>query len=275
MRIFGFEYFSPLDGKLPAYCTSKFSDIAYRARQMLMGKTTAIMEYAIEEINWILVEDDRQQYLEMDKQVKEAQMKEEMGEDVKDDEYYKKVARFFPSDVAHLERCMHRFTDLNQLSWPQYFSVFALSLIEGACEEEYVFAELPEEGRDLHRTQFHYIRLGSYLAEATEAIAIAEQIGKKEIALLRMVDNIEEKKKMVSIKNSKAAIKRHAKTNELLKQFVRFYAERKFPSMTQAAKKFVESVPKELYEHLAKDGVIRTLTKGLSSTKKGKRHLYE
>ncbi len=133
-------------------------------------------------------------------------------------------------------RLTFRLDDTNDFTWPQYFALFALLCIDKA---EYI--ERSSKGGSYPKDFKKNIpgTVVFYAMEAMESVCYAE-------FLLREIptdDEVEHKvKQSISIRNSKAAIQRHAHTNRLKLQFIEYYRSGKFPSKAEAARRFYKSL---------------------------------
>ena len=230
-----FKFFSPLDGKVPEYFSDDFEYIVAKARIILKGRTRKQIEFGWKTVNWILfeVENDITQNL---KQFYKADKHNPLRpkESPAIESYFSPATDLLDSICKYDISSQHEFPNAIQA---EYFAILALGIIDMICEAlTYRKPELATKEKETKSQHPHAI--DTFAFSSMEAISFAE------IFYLNKTDesaNIKAKK-LISLKNSAAAIKRHGPSNEIKVKFIHFYNSDKFPSIAEAIRRFYKTL---------------------------------
>jgi hypothetical protein len=269
--ILGFKFFDPLNGELPEDFPEFAGDIVYRARDLLDPHSENEIYRLIPVINWMIDESPapyREGIIELGR--KEAKDSQGIGRfmagvPVEPDVY---------SATFALTSCIGEYDitgdeALPNASWAQLFAILALGLTDQACKPlelhygsggslhaDTTIADTDNENRIPSSVSY-------FLIQAMDAVATAE-------GFRRAGSEITESKQKIKIRSQRAAIQRHAKTNEAILALNKFYDPEKHKSMRYATDLFCEANPDKV-KHLFYHNQLRTMTEGLSKYRKGQR----
>lgn len=271
---YGFRCFHPTKGEPPNALAPYGSDIVSRARFLLRGWSVAQIKGAMKAVNWI-VEGPEVRGWVWNRLGTEAQMsnsvagsKRSRGE-VKAAPGLPVAPRSFSLDIANVRACEHLF-DLSgypaspELNWATFYAVFALGLIDKACDDEQHFGSWPKQEQLDWQHEWRILdHVAAWLVEASEAVTLAEAHATQSIAVKHACEEaLTQERKKLSTRNVQAAIQRHAKTGDATDALYDFYRAGKYKSARQAVQLFCEKEP-SLVAHLAPTNRIRTLSERL------------
>lgn len=255
--ILGFSYFHPLKGECPNTLPIYSNDIVHRARGLLRERSIAELKRITKGINWIINHE-----LITEKLLTDIGIEAENEENGIETNY---KGNTFTS-IYKLRYYQQTFTlpdtRIQNLQWHEIYATLALTLIDRAIDDEKYYESWQDVNEWLHDYRI-LSHSATWLIEAMEAITTAE-------GLQRTQDSINDEKQKIRIRNTAAAIQRHASTNEAIIDLEKLYATGSYKSMRNAAQIFCENYPEKV-KHLAHYNRVRTLTDGLSAYLKGKR----
>jgi hypothetical protein len=266
--ILGFEYFHPLNGSHPDTFPEYGADIIVRARDLIKNRTVSELHSIINLINWLidnsLVQEEAENRL--------LQMAEEIDRNVEADEECNTEEIHLNRDIDTSTYAVKAFQakfelpsidEVPNLLWSEIFALLALSLVDKTIDDEQYYKSWKHDDADW-MYEWRILSHASYwLIEAMDAVSTAEGF--------RKVDAQESAaKEKISLRNTAAAIQRHAKTNAAVLALEKLISEGKYKSMRNAAQIFCEKFPEKV-SHLAAYNNVRTLCDALSNHQKGQR----
>lgn len=259
--ILGFNVFHPFNGTNTDTLSQHCADIIVRARSLVAHRTEKEVDDILNLINWILAQQPTK--AEADKRLDE--LFNQYEEDSEKLSLYKNI-----NSIAYEVKAFKainpipNYDGLSLISWCEIFAILSLSILDIAHEEEIHYKSWAKD--DVHDWLYEWrihTHVSDWLMEAMDAVATAESY-----------KNIEEFqgdiKKIISSKNSTAAIMRHAKTNVAILEIATMFNSGKAKSMRNSVQIYCENNPEKV-KHLAHYNRIRTLTDGLSNHLKGRR----
>lgn len=246
--ILRFKFFHPLEGEPPKTLSGYSQGIVYRARNILAKRSYGEIKKIAKAINWM---------------INRPKVREHLFDQIANsvDECDIKINTFNVVGIYQNYFEMPEI-DVTDVQWHEIYTVLALTLIDKAADDENHYSSWDNHNDWLHEWRIHS-HASTWLMEAMEAITWAE-------GLLVKQNTTNEAKKKLSIRNSKAAIQRHAKTNKAILELADMYQSGNFKSMRNAAQIYSEKYPDKV-SHLAHYNRIRTLSEGLSSHLTGQR----
>lgn len=179
-----------------------------------------------------------------------------------------------PCISEHLELMstynLAEFSSIEGVSWREGLALMALNALgEAIAEEEYL-----KTVNFSNYYQYEYQKLtysSEYLVPSLELLSEAICL-KDNRALRNSIISAEER---ISIRNSIAAVQRHAPVNKLKNKCVRFYLleanQGRKKSYRQTAFMFYESLPEEERKLLKSSNAVRTLSEAISKFMKEKK----
>lgn len=151
--------------------------------------------------------------------------------------------------------------DNNNLSWSQYFSLLALTLIQQA----HYFKHVLNGRTDSDDHAILSCAMSYHVAEAMEAITIAEMLFNN--PRLHCYAEGLSSKRVYSLKNARQPIHKLQIVNDLQSDLIRFWSKGKFNSRTDAARRYHDFVSGE-GNTMDRDKVIRKFTKTIGEYEK-------
>lgn len=255
--ILGFEHFHPLTGEWPNTFPEYGKDIAYRARKILVNRSIKDLEKIADAINWITVHE-----LVKEKVFADLLRDGELIDDGIEPEYHGNSISSMYSIRYYQETYALPDIGVNNLKWHEIYATLALGLLDKAVDDEKFYSTWEDHNDWLHEWRI-MSHSATWLIEAMEAITLAE-------GMLSIESNSEAEKNKLKIRNTSAAILRHAKTNKAIIALHEMFTSGSYKSMSNAAQIFSEKFPEKV-AHLAPYNRIRTLSNGLSDYIKGQR----
>lgn len=248
-KFYPFVAFDPLTGTPSQFVAGRFGQIAYRARKILSRRNRSEIIAAADTLSWLLLGDSVR---EIDLGLLEWHAKEL-------DEKNGDSSDLTLSDAQLLARVVETVSleDINEavpnLTLAELYAVLALGLIDEAAEWEqhYMQAGYAED------ESIYPMGLSPYAVDAMEAVCMAESL-QGDIPRIQAA-------KIISAQKRKAALKRHANTNNLKRQFIEFFHTETFKSMAEAARRFYDGLEEGKRKLLAPTNATRTLTDALSA----------
>lgn len=260
-----FDRFNPLSGDIAPLRIPIFTNIVFRARQLIRHRTIEQLEYALLSLNWMLTQINKTAINPIIQMLIELDARQGQGEEIGKNDYT------FPTEVNTLTRCMETFDIEGQellpnVEWYEYFAILALAKVGLAFD-----FNADQTSNDPADEQF-LIYAAGFAVEAMEAIRSAEMHKEAEIVMTNLKTTISNDiKEKVSLRNKNASIKRHEKTYLLYRELETFYDAGGYKSYKEATQDFLKSIPDERVQHLAPTNRLRTLSEALSAIKRGKR----
>lgn len=255
--ILGFQYFHPLTGEWPTTFPEYGKDIAYRARAILLNRSLTDLKNIADGINWITNH----------KSVREK-IFNDLGSEAKlidsgqEPEYHGNSCCLIYAIKHYQQSYMLPDIQVNHLKWFEIYATLALGLLDKAVDDEKYYAKWKDHNEWLHEWRI-MSHSAAWLIEAMEAITLAE-------GMLSIEINAETEKNKIKVRNTSAAIQRHAKTNKAIIALHEMFTSGSYKSMSNAAQIFSEKFPDKVV-HLAPYNRVRTLANGLSDYIKGQR----
>lgn len=273
--ILGFKYFDPLRGILPTDFPEFAGDIVFRARALLIHRSEKEIFTGLQIVSWMIDKSparDEAAFAELARRAAEDShgMKETLERYIAN----APIRLDIDSATFALKACQAKFDITGDekspgASWAELFAILALGLIDQACKDEpepiYGNGDFHESavGSNLSYEFRTESRIAYSLVDAMDAVATAEGIH-------RFESDATDAKQKIKIRNSSAAIQRHAQTNEALVALKDFYISGEHKSMRNAARLFCDEFLDKV-KHLAEGNRVRTLSEGLSKLLKNKR----
>lgn len=277
-RHYGLHFLGPVYGD--AVDPGEFcAPIIHRARMALADRSAAQVQILLDQINWMLDQKLCKEAFWRDLQLTIDQLQK----DGKDPDH-EGVSWYGITDAQLLLQARPFFDiadqrDLPNATWPEYFAALALALVDAALEER-AYRGAHVRGRIGDLLMAWHISgvttMGNYAVESMEALTLAESLVREkalEYGLARSQPM--DPREQISLHTSRAAIKRHAGTHALIRDFVAFYKSKPHKSRAKAAADFIADQPKERLRGYQIQNLGRTLTEALSKILSGKRRLPE
>lgn len=270
MMILGFQFFHPLNGNCPDTFPEYGADIIVRARNLIKKRSVNELHSIINLINWLI----EQSPVKEESESRLQTLFDDLENESQSNEECQTQDSILQRDIDTLTYAVKAFQakfeippndEVQNLLWSEIFATLALALIDKTIDDENYYKSWAHD-KEVHDWMYEWRILSHssyWLIEAMDAVSTAEgcrNIENQEIAT----------KEKISLRNTKANIERHAKTNRALLAFHQFYDANKHKSMRNAASKFAESYP-EILSHLSPDNHLRTLCNGLTAYRNGLR----
>jgi len=264
---FSFEFLDPQTGEPPDTFNGYFSNILWRARHQLSGRSREEIFCALDLVSWLTTQEFvRRAELDAIPLEPELPKPEPAG-----------FNRYAGPEVRSLILCAEKLSlsDQNLLPnahWSELFATAALGLVGEAYNHERRYAtEKPTRSDD---DWLYPSTLGPFTIMAMEAVCLSEQHAMHEKMRADHFQQFQaaEKEKM-SLRNHNAALQRHSKTNQLLRELVAFYRQGRFKTYAAAVEAFLEQIAEDRIHHLAPSNRTRTLREALSQIVRKKRTL--
>lgn len=262
-----FSHFSPLDGRVPEYHNSEFDYIATKARAILNGRSLKEIEFGMQTVNWIMsraeleyspiINSNNFIELEVEEGTPDIELVPLILEAQKNQKPEPERPRFYYSPATQLLNSIGKYDISNQYDMPnaiqaEYFALLALALINVACvtiDDPYKELDFPATHEELETLNY----INTLVINSMEAVSFAK------ILYLNKNGESSEKKaqKLISLKNSAAAIKRHEPGNELKVKFLKFYQSSEFPSLAEGVRRFYDTLSSKEKSLLHNDEGVR------------------
>jgi hypothetical protein len=243
---------SVLDGCIPKQHDCAFGNVVERAKQLLSGVDSDILEEQVSTLNWLIAHLDPERYDQPELDSSEVDLCEQ-------DESRPSLIREY---IAQIE-----LDPEVPFSWSQYFGLMALGIISESMPLDY-FAENHEFEYDSLRWVSDSMWLRAI--EAMEAVSLGEayqDVERKEAGIYGQVE------KRIRLSHSRAAYKGHSqsKKKKIIQEFVKSYRPGELPSRAKAAQAYYENLPDDKRKLFSETNVVRTLLDALRAEEKRQR----
>ena len=258
--LFVFDDFDPLTGEGPEKQHYRCEHIIHRCREILSQRTKEDI-YTMYDLNRYILSEHHSVADALNKLGLEAEA-EDKGENI--------VKAKRSTNSEPLLECIEKFEldseEISDLKWSEMFAVQALSFISLARTEEREYDELEDHLKNIPIYEYETLYCtDSWSLDAMESLGYAEMhnaLENKEKDILNTLEiNAAEK---ISLRSRQAAIARHAKSTALKQEFIEFYKQREYHSMSHAADRFLAQLDDIKIKILVPSNAKRTLTDALS-----------
>jgi len=261
-----FTVLDPVKGEFNCYpIDHAVNRMLARARKLLKGKDIL----KVIEIADYLADSTKDEYI--------LYALEKIADSSEDPESIKYYDEHECERLLYLENNIDLEADFNteKCKWSDIYAVHALSTIAIA---QYEFNKKEHEismckQRDMYSYEMasaEYEQLGNSAYFILLAAEILELAHIRRCEESKNINNAKFIKSIISEKMSLAALEKHRPTREIKNDFIKEFLSNpgKYPSQSEAARRFYDALPETKKRHLAPTNAIRTLCNALSSTLK-------
>ncbi len=244
----GFNLNNSLIGAIPSWFSQHFKYISKRALKILKNRSKKEIQFAALTINWIRENKSRNIFLKAAKKKNEDDLIFDA-----DFENYEKLRIPTPTQLLIME--LNKFDIKDDKSFPnatysEYLSILALMLIGQAIENELIINGKKNKSKEIELLKFN----GALATNAMEAICLSEELKKTPHPQELIESSAKEK---LSRKCQTAANIKHKPKTKIKIKFIKFFNSQEFPSIAEAVRKFIKTLPQKEKSLLHKSPEVR------------------